>query len=103
MSKTAKQEVDKKHQQLFDYKNNGRVANIKYHQVKYDLDQLFQEQPVFYEPIINYNQLTDFIPKKLELPYKAKKMGDIGPGNDKVSEHELKKMNNSAYADICLS
>lgn len=102
LSRTAKQEIAKKHQQLFDYKSNGKVANIKYHQIKYDLDQLFEKQPAFYEPIINYNQLKE-VPKKLELPYKSKKVSDIGPHTDKVSEHELKRQNNSAYADICLA
>lgn len=46
--------------------------HVKFENLKYDLKELFDHQPDFDEPLPLYGQMYDFVPKKLEFPYKQR-------------------------------
>ena len=82
--------------QIFD--DNGKV---KFSALKYSLNELFEQQPAFNEPLPLYNMMYDFLPQKIAIAGAKTKTADGGEGKPKVSKMEMARMNNLAMANIC--
>lgn len=78
---------------IFDEKKQ-----VKFQNLKYDLKDLFENQPAFNEPLPLYNMMHDYIPKRVQVPQQKRQ----DPGQDKkMSKQEFDRLNNQALANIC--
>lgn len=90
-----KQALDQSLSRIYD----PETRKVNFENLRYSLKDLFEEQPAFNEPLPLYNQMGDYIPKKLELSMQVRNDNlEMKPTTSKYDQH---RENNLALEDIC--
>ena len=85
------------HSKIIERDAEGKVKRVKFEKLKYNLDELFKNQPAFAEPVPLYGQMNDFVPQKLKFPIQKKReFQDL----DEESKRELDEANNFALLNL---
>ena len=98
VSKEKVEKIQKAHSQLMDKDHNGFVKNVKFNNLRYELNTLFEDLPPFNEPVPIFSQIYDFIPESLGT--NSKKVDGVPAVERQISQHEKNRQNNLAYANL---